>query len=145
MNDNTGKPKDRDIQERAFSFACRIVRLSQFLAKQKGPAEVLSKQILRSGTAIGANLEEAVGGQSRADFISKCNIALKEARETHYWLRLLKETKVVPAQKLNGLASESDELVAILTTIVKKSRALKQIGSCEKRKPLAADEDNSEF
>jgi len=122
MNDNEGKAKERDIQKRAFSFACRIVKLYQFLAKQKGVGEVLGRQVLRSGTSIGANLEEAMAGQSKADFVSKCNIALKEARETHYWLRLLIKTKVVPADKLSELANESNELVAILTAIVKKSR-----------------------
>jgi four helix bundle protein len=114
----------RDIQERAFSFACRVVKLYQFLTKQKGAAEVLGRQVLRSGTSVGANLEEAAAGQSKADFISKCNLALKEARETHYWLRLLIETGVVPANKLSELADESNELVAILTSIVKKSRSV---------------------
>ena len=123
MSHSARKPGQRDVQERAFSFACRIVNLYQFLAKQKGAAEVLARQILRSGTSIGANLEEAAAGQSRADFISKCNIALKEARETHYWLRLFTETKVVSPEKLEGLMNESDELVAILTTILKNTRA----------------------
>jgi len=125
MDNNEGKPKERDIQERAFSFACRIVKLCQSLAKQRGAGEILSRQVLRSGTAIGANLEEAVAGQSKADFTSKCSIALKEARETHYWLRLLRKTEVISAKKLNDLASESYELVAILTAIVKKSRSSK--------------------
>ena len=97
MNDNDGKPKEKEIQQRAFSFACRIIKLYQFLAKQRGVGEVLGRQVLRSGTSIGANLEEAMAGQSKADFISKCNIALKEARETHFWLRLFKETKALPA------------------------------------------------
>ncbi len=123
MNDNEGKAKERDIHKRAFSFACRIVKLYQFLAKQKGVGEVLGRQVLRSGTSIGANLEEAMAGQSKADFVSKCNIALKEARETHYWLRLFKENKVVSAERLSELTKESNELIAILTTIVKKSRA----------------------
>jgi four helix bundle protein len=115
--------KEKDIKERGFSFACRIVKLYQFLAKKKGGGEVLGRQVLRSGTSIGANLEEASAGQSRADFIFKCNLALKEARETYYWLRLLMTTQIVPANRLRQLANESDELVAILTTIVKKSRA----------------------
>ena len=123
MSDNGRAQKERDIQERTFAFACRIVKLYQFLAKQGGDAEVLGKQVLRSGTSIGANLEEAAAGQSKADFVSKCNIALKEARETYYWLRLLNDTEVVPANKLSDLATESNELVAILTTIVKKSRS----------------------
>jgi four helix bundle protein len=117
------KSKEKDIKERGFSFACRIVNLYQFLANKKGGGEILGRQVLRSGTSIGANLEEASAGQSRADFISKCNIALKEARETYYWLRLLMTTKIVSVDRLRPLANESNELVAILTTIVKKSRS----------------------
>jgi four helix bundle protein len=117
------KSKEKDIKERGFSFACRIVNLYQFFANKKGGGEILGRQVLRSGTSIGANLEEASAGQSRADFISKCNIALKEARETYYWLRLLMTTKIVSVDRLRPLANESNELVAILTTIVKKSRS----------------------
>jgi four helix bundle protein len=117
------KSKERDIKERGFSFACRIVNLYQSLSSKKGGVEVLGRQALRSGTSIGANLEEASAGQGRADFISKCNIALKEARETYYWLRLLMATKIVPSDRLRPLANESNELVAILTTIVKRSRS----------------------
>lgn len=123
MNNDEKKTKNGHIQERAFLFACRIVKLYQFLAKQKGAGELLGKQLLRSETSIGANLEEAAAGQSKTDFVSKCNIALKEARETDYWLRLLIKTEVVPVNKLSELAGESNELVAILTTIVKKSRS----------------------
>jgi len=119
------KSKEIDIRERAFSFACRIVKLFQFLAKQQDTGRVLGKQVLRAETAIGANLEEAKGGQSKADFISKCSIALKEARETYYWLRLLRETKVVSEGRLRDLVNEADELVAILTSIVRKSRVPK--------------------
>jgi four helix bundle protein len=122
MGGSGRKPGDKDVQKRAFSFACRIVKFYQYLAKQKGVGEVLARQVLRSGTSIGANLEEATAGQSKADFVSKCNIALKEARETHYWLRLFVETQVVPAEKLEGLLSESNQLVAILTAIVKNAR-----------------------
>jgi len=122
MSDCKAISHRKNIQERAFSFACRIVKLYQFLARKGGGAKALGGQLLRSGTSIGANLEEATAGQSKADFLSKCNIALKEARETHYWLRLLIKTEVIPAKKLNNLLNESDELVAILTTIVKKAR-----------------------
>ncbi|MBN2269147.1 MAG: four helix bundle protein [Sedimentisphaerales bacterium] len=122
MSKNEEKHEERDIQERAFLFACRIVRLYEFIAKGRGSGEVLGRQVLRSGTSIGANLEEATAAQSKADFVSKCNIALKEARETYYWLRLLIKAGVVLPDKLNELAEESNELVAILTTIVKKSR-----------------------
>ena len=122
MGNNERKPQKKDVQERSFSFACRIAKLYQFLAKQRGGVEFLGSQVLHSGTSIGANLEEATAGQSKADFISKCNIALKEARETYYWLRLLEKTEVAPANKLSALVNESNELVAILTTIVKKTR-----------------------
>jgi len=122
MNDNEGEIKEKDIQKKAFLFACRIINFYRFLANQKGVGEVLGRQVVRSGTSIGANLEEAAAGQSKADFVSKCNIALKEARETHYWLRLFKETKVVPPERLSELIEESNELVAILTTIVKNAR-----------------------
>jgi four helix bundle protein len=122
MSDDNKRAKQRDIQERGFSFACRIVKLYKFLAKRRSGGEVLGRQVLRSGTSIGANLEEAAAAQSKADFVSKCSIALKEARETHYWLRLLKETEVISAERLNGLTNESNQLVAILTTIMKKSR-----------------------
>ena len=122
MSKGKEEPGNRNINNRTFSFACRTVKLYQYLAKQKYASEVLGRQVLRSGTSIGANLEEARAGQSRADFVSKCNISLKEAHETHYWLRLLKETKIIPAEKINDLLGEANEIVAILTTIVKKSR-----------------------
>ena len=82
---------DNLVLTKSYSFAVRIVRLYQHLSAQKKEF-VLSKQVLRSGTSIGANVEEAIGGQSRADFVSKMAIAYKEARETSYWLRLLKDT-----------------------------------------------------
>jgi four helix bundle protein len=78
----------KDIRERAFELAVRIIKACQFLDEQLGVGRTLGKQLIRSGTSIGANLEEAQAGQSRADLISKNAIALKEARETHYWLRL---------------------------------------------------------
>lgn len=114
-----------DIRERTFSFACRIIRLAQFIEKQRGLSIILARQILKSGTSIGANLEEATAGQSKADFIAKCSISLKEARETLYWLKLLEATKIVPVEKIIDLKNEADELVAILTTIIKNSRRAK--------------------
>jgi len=77
---------------------------------------------LHSGTSIGANLEEADAGQSKPDFISKCAIALKEARETHFWLRLLRDTELIPPELIMPLINEAREIVAILTTIVKNAR-----------------------
>ena len=82
---------DNVIQEKSFAFAIRIVNAYKYLKFEKQEF-VLSKQMLRSGTSIGANVEEAIGGQSKADFISKLSIAYKEARETLYWLRLLNDS-----------------------------------------------------
>lgn len=113
----------RDIQERSFRFACRIVELHKLLVQQDATARSLSGQLLRSGTSIGANLEEATAGQSKADFISKCSIALKEARETHYWLKLLQATDIVAAQEIQPLLTEAHELIAIMTAIVRKAKA----------------------
>ena len=78
--------KALDITERTFEFAVQVVKLCQVLDEQPGAGRTLSRQLIRSGTSIGANVEEAQSGQSRADFISKLQIALKEARETRYWL-----------------------------------------------------------
>ena len=82
----------------------------------------LMKQLLRSGTSIGANVEEAQGSESKRDFVHKYSIAVKEARETHYWLRLLASTEILPGSRLEPLTNEANELVAILTTICKKNR-----------------------
>jgi four helix bundle protein len=82
----------------------------------------LANQLLRSGTSIGANVEEGQGSQSRADFIAKYSIACKEARETNYWLRLLAASEVVTDLKLKDLMDESHQLIAILTTIIKTTR-----------------------
>lgn len=110
------------IQDRAFEFACRIVKLHAYLCKHGETARRIGNQLLSSGTSIGANLEEADAGQSRADFVAKCSIALKEARETHFWLRLFAATEQVPESRLGPLTQEANELIAILTTIVQKSK-----------------------
>ena len=111
-----------DITTRSFQFAVRIVKLCRFLEKQNGVPRTLANQLLRAGTSIGANIEEAQAGQSKADFTAKMAIARKEARETLYWLRLLKAAEVVEAEKLSGITKEADELVRILTSIVKTSQ-----------------------
>ena len=111
----------QNIQERTFNFALRIVRLHDFLCTKRGAARVIARQVLRSGTSVGANLEEATAAQSKADFICKCSIAAKEARETRYWLRLLTACRSVRPQRIAPLATEAGEIVAILTTIVKKA------------------------
>ncbi len=115
--------KKRDILERTFRFAVRVVKLCQVLDQRPGVGRTLSRQLLRSGTSIGANVEEAQAGQSRADFLSKYSIACKEARETHYWLRLIADCDVLPVTRLGEITQECNELVAILTTIVKNTRS----------------------
>jgi len=113
----------RDLPERSFQFALRVVRLCQRLEKQSGVSWQISNQLLRSGTSIGANIEEGQASQSKADFVSKYSIACKEARETHYWLRLLSASEIIEEDRLQLLITEADELIAILTTIIKKTKA----------------------
>jgi four helix bundle protein len=112
----------RDLPERTFEFAVRVVKLCKVLEQTPGVSRTLANQLLRSGTSIGANVEEAQAGQSKADFISKLSIACKEARETHYWLRLLSATELVPESRLTELLDEANQLIAILTTVIKKTR-----------------------
>jgi len=115
-----------DLPERTFEFARRIVELCKVLDQTPGVSRTLANQLLRSGTSVGANVEEGQAGQSRADFVSKLSIACKEARETHYWLRLLSATKLVPESRLAGLLDEANQFVAILTTVIKKTKANKE-------------------
>ncbi len=105
-----------------FQFSVRVVKLCQELGKKQDVARTIGRQLLRSGTSIGANTEEAQGAQSRADLVHKSSVARKEARETHYWLRLLGATELVPHERPDSLTTECDELIAILTTIVKKAK-----------------------
>jgi len=112
-----------DLPERTLKFAGRIVKLSRSLDEQGSTSRTLAKQLLRSGTSIGANVEEAVAAQSKPDFFSKQNIALKEAREILYWLRLLVATEIMTEPKFSELIQESNELVAILTTPVRSARS----------------------
>jgi four helix bundle protein len=111
----------RDICRRTFGFAVDVVHLCKDLEQASGVWRTLGRQLLRSGTAIGANVEEAQGGQSRADFISKYAIARKEARETLYWLRLLRATDCASGDGLEHLTDEADQLVSILTAIIKSA------------------------
>jgi len=115
----------RDLPQRSFDFALRVVKLCQILDHKPGVSRTLASQLLRSASSIGANVEEGQGSQSKADFTAKYYVACKEARETHYWLRLLAAAKIVPAERLTDLIDEANQLIAILTTIVKKTRARK--------------------
>jgi four helix bundle protein len=112
----------RDILERTFEFAVQVVNLCVALGERPGAARRLSGQLLDSGTSIGANVEEAQAGQSRADFISKYSIALKEARETSYWLRLLRTTILKDSQVLPPLLDEAEQLKRILGAIVCRAK-----------------------
>ena len=112
----------RDLKQRAFEFALRIVKLCRHLDKQPGVPRTLAYQLLKAGTSVGANIEEAQAGQSRPDFISKNSIALKEARECHYWLRLLIAAKIMPEKRLAELRDEAEELMRILGSIVIRTK-----------------------
>jgi four helix bundle protein len=111
---------ENPIQVKSYAFAVRIVQLYRRLAETKREY-VLSKQLLRAGTSVGANVEEAIGGQSRADFLSKLSIAYKEARETGYWLRLLNDTGYLPGPEYLSLHADCEELCRILCSIRKTS------------------------
>lgn len=114
----SGKEKPRDIKERTFQFAVEILKFSQLLDFRNEASRPLGHQLLRSGTSIGANIEEAQAGQSRPDFISKYAIALKETRETIYWLRLLNEAGTSPNHHCEPLIQEADEIARIIGAII---------------------------
>ena len=109
---------DNAIKEKSFSFSVRIVKLCKFLREEK-KEYVMSRQLLRAGTSVGANIAEAQHAQSRPDFLSKLNIALKEAAETDYWLRLLYETDYLTEEQFKSIYSNCDEIESILISIVK--------------------------
>ena len=113
MNDNV-------IENKSFDFAVRIINLHKHLSAEKKEF-VLSKQLLRSGTSIGANVSEAVRGQSKADFSAKMCIALKEANESYYWIRLLYKTDYLSEQEFNSIEKDVVELIKILSSICKTS------------------------
>lgn len=106
------------IQTKSYEFSIKVVNLYRFLSEEKREY-VLSKQLLRSGTSIGANVEEGIGGQSAKDFFAKLNIAYKEARESHYWLRLLKDTGYLEVDKATEYLNDCDELLRIMGSIIK--------------------------
>ena len=115
------KSGERDLGIRTKLFARQVIRMYCELSKET-VAQVLGKQTLRSGTAVGANYREAYRARSRAEFIAKIGDCLKEADETVYWLELLAEERVVQPEKIYGVLGEAQELVAILTTIHKNTR-----------------------
>ena len=115
------KTQDVELRARTKTFALRIIRLYVSLPKTT-ESQVLGKQVLRSGTSVGAHYREAQRAKSNADFISKIEGALQELDETAYWLELLVEAKIVPEDKLTLLRKETDELIAIFVTIVSKMK-----------------------
>jgi four helix bundle protein len=113
------KPQASDIRARSFRYSLRAVKLYQYLQKQKdGAGWVLGKQLLCAACSVGANIEEAQSAESRADFIHKLGIAQKEAGESRYWLRLLAESEIVAQRRLRSLTEETDELIAVITSII---------------------------
>lgn len=110
--------KDNISIEKSFEFAVRVVNLCKYLTQEK-KEYILSKQLLRSGTSIGANITEAQRGQSKADFAAKMNIALKEAYETEYWIRLLFRTEYLKLKEYESIHNEILELISILMSICK--------------------------
>ena len=109
-----------DLCQRMFPFSLRVLKVCRELERKDGTARTIGRQLLRAGTSVGANVEEAQGSQSRADFASKYAIARKEARETHHWLRLIAAAGIIPETRLRDLLKECGELIAIMTAIVKK-------------------------
>jgi four helix bundle protein len=113
--------KENIIQTKSFLFALRIIELYRDLTtKQK--EYIIAKQLLRSGTSIGANIEEAIGGQSRGYFLSKLSIAYKEARETYYWLRLLQESNLISNNNADSYILDCEELIKIMIKIQKSTK-----------------------
>jgi len=113
--------KDNTIQIKSYDFAVRIVKLYEHLSQEKKEF-VLSKQLLRSGTSVGANIEEAIGGQSRKDFFAKLTIAYKEARESKYWIRLLRDTDFLTEKESKSLIRDIEEILKIIGSIQKTIR-----------------------
>ena len=113
MNENV-------IENKSFDFAVRVVYLYKYLTNKKHEF-VMSKQLLRSGTSIGANVAEAQKAQTKADFNAKMNIAMKEANETYYWLRLLHRTQYLTDREFESIESDIKEILAVVTAICKKT------------------------
>jgi len=113
--------KKNVVRDKSFKFAVRVVNLNRYLVEKKREY-VLSKQVLRSGTAIGALIREAEYGESKADFIHKLSIALKEANETDYWIDLLHQTNYIQEKQYTSLKKDITELLKLLTAIIKKTK-----------------------
>jgi four helix bundle protein len=112
---------ENPVLVKSYAFSKRVVLLYKLLLRNKQPRSI-ADQILRCGTSIGANVEEAVGGFSRRDFAAKCSIAYKEAREAHYWLRLLRDTECLEASLAASMIDDAEELKRILAAIIISTR-----------------------
>ena len=121
MKERQPMKEENVIAEKSKRFGVRIIRLYKYMCERK-KEYTMANQILRSGTSIGANVHEAVYGQSREDFISKLSIALKEAHETEYWLELLKETEYIDEKQYESMISDCTELKKLLTSIIKSTK-----------------------
>jgi len=115
-------PENNVIEQRSHIFALRIIKAYKYLCKEKSE-HVLSKQLLRSGTSVGAMIRKAKFAQSRADFVNKMSIALKEANETLYWIELLYESDYIDNNVFKSIHTEADEITSILASIVKSTKA----------------------
>ena len=113
--------KENSIQVKSYAFALRVVRMYRREYKNSDVKSLL-RQVLDSSTSIGANVEEAEGGQSKRDFIAKMNISYKEARETRFWLRILRDAEVLKTDEANSLISDCEELLRFLTAILNTSK-----------------------
>ena len=113
--------KDNVIVDKSKAFALRIIKMYKYLCDEKKEF-VLSKQVLRSGTSIGANIREGVRGQSKPDFYAKLHISLKEAEETQYWLELLYESDYLPEKEYKTIYADCEELIKLLVSIVKTQK-----------------------
>lgn len=114
--------KENIVREKSYNFALRIIKLYKFLVETH-QEYTLSKQLLRSGTSIGANIEEALGGHSRKDFVAKLQIAYKETREVHYWLRLLTDSGYIDEKMSKSFLTDCNEIIALLTSILKTTKS----------------------
>ncbi len=110
------------VQEKSYTFALEILKLCRWLSETK-KEYVISKQLLKSGTSIGANVEEAIGAQSRKDFHAKLTIACKEARETHFWIRLLQDADILDRKIAEKTLNDCTELLKLLTSILRTLQA----------------------
>jgi four helix bundle protein len=117
-----------DIQKRAFEFSCAVIQFCDAVADSRPTTRHLLQQLFRAGTSVGANLEEGAAGQTKPDFIAKMFVSLKEARETRYWLRLIGACRPSLVRNVAPLIAECEQLVAILTVILRNARTTPERG-----------------